>query len=82
MRTSLFAFLFAVNLSIVPANAAGGCGPGCHQTSWGACVVDGWGTGARVWNEIPAGARPCPPCEMVRLGPRKRACFQTNKDWL
>jgi hypothetical protein len=81
---SLLAFLlFAVNLGIVPANAADGCGPGCHQTSQGACVVDGWGTGARVWNECPAGARPRPPCGNGFVwSPRKRACFQTSKDWL
>ena len=84
MRASLLAFLlFAVNLSIVPANAADGCGPGCHATVYGACVVDGWGTGARVWNECPAGARPRPPCGNGFLwSPRKRACFQTSKDWL
>ncbi|MFL6839830.1 MAG: GCG_CRPN prefix-to-repeats domain-containing protein [Bradyrhizobium sp.] len=36
--------------SIGVAHAADGCGPGCHATQSGACVVDGWGTGARIWN--------------------------------
>jgi len=59
------------------ANAADGCGPGCHGTESGACVVDGWSAGAHVRNECPAGARPRPPC-----GPgyawRQRflACFE------
>ena len=39
------------------ANAAHGCGPGCHSARHGGCVVDGWGTGAPAWNECPAGAR-------------------------
>jgi hypothetical protein len=67
-----------------PANAFDGCGPGCHATISGACVVDGWGTGARVWNECPVTSRPRPPCG----GPdyvwsaRKHACFPRVKDWL
>jgi hypothetical protein len=71
-------------LSIVgEAHAADGCGTGCHRTSGGACVVDGWGTGARIRNECPATSRPRPPC-----GGRDfvwdrimQACFQTNRDW-
>jgi hypothetical protein len=35
------------------------CGPGCHVSVYGACVVDGWGT---VRNECPAGNHPRPPC--------------------
>ena len=58
MRPLLIVALFAIVPIIAPANAADGCGPGCHATSGGACVVDGWGTGAPVWNECPAGARP------------------------
>jgi len=73
----LIAALFAVALSAIgPAHAADGCGPGCHATIYGACVVDGWGTGARVWNECPAGARPTPPCPRDYVWrPRFRACF-------
>lgn len=37
---------------------AGGCGEGCHMTSGGACVVDGWDTGAKVRNECPATSHP------------------------
>jgi hypothetical protein len=48
--------------SFSAANAEDGCGPGCHSARNGACVVDGWEIGARVWNECPAGARPRPPC--------------------
>lgn len=77
MRTSLIAVLFLIVNSIVPASAADGCGPGCHSTSGGACVVDGWGTGARVWNECPAGARPRPPCPSAyQWRPKMHACFQ------
>ena len=36
------AVLFAGSLAIFgTANAADGCGPGCHSTAYGACVVDG-----------------------------------------
>jgi hypothetical protein len=53
------------------------CGPGCHATIFGACVVDGWGTGARVRNECPAGARPRPPCARDYFWSRQmHACFQ------
>jgi hypothetical protein len=72
------AVLFVGSLSILgAANAADGCGPGCHGTAYGACVVDGWGSGAALWNECPAGARPRPPCGegyVWRSG--FRACFQ------
>ena len=40
-------------------SASAGCGPGCHVSALGACVVDGWGT---VRNECPALSRPRPPC--------------------
>jgi len=43
--------------SVGSANAW--CGPGCHTSIYGACVVDGWGT---VRNECPAGNHPRPPC--------------------
>ncbi len=77
MRPLLIAALFAIVPIIAPANAADGCGPGCHATSGGACVVDGWGTGAPVWNECPAGARPRPPCGYGYAWSRSmRACFQ------
>jgi hypothetical protein len=39
--------------------ASAGCGPGCHVSALGACVVDGWGT---VRNECPVPSRPVPPC--------------------
>jgi hypothetical protein len=56
--------------------AADTCGPGCHFASNGGCVVDGWETGARVWNECPAGARPRPPCgEGYVWRSREKACM-------
>jgi hypothetical protein len=72
--------LFAVGT----ANAADGCGVGCHATGAGACVVDGWGTGAPVWNECPATSRPRPPCggSDYMWSSRKRACVPKVKDWI
>jgi hypothetical protein len=79
MRTFLIAALFAIVPGIGPASAADGCGPGCHSTPGGACVVDGWGTGARTWNECPAGAQPRPPCGYGYVWRRgKRACFAAD----
>ena len=40
------AVTLACGLSIYDAEAAGGCGRGCHETVQGACVIDGWTTGA------------------------------------
>ena len=82
MRT--FAFLFAVALlGMGPASAANSCGPGCHSTISGACVVDGWGTGAKVRNECPITTRPRPPCPLGFIWkPRWQACGQTVKDWI
>jgi hypothetical protein len=77
MRSLLIAVLFVGSLSIIArANAADGCGPGCHATLYGACVVDGWDRGRHVRNECPAGSRPRPPC-----GPgytwKSGGCFPT-----
>jgi hypothetical protein len=57
----LGAFLAVVALP-APASAADGCGVGCHSTSEGACVRDGWQEGLPVWNVCPATSRPSPPC--------------------
>jgi hypothetical protein len=72
------AVLFAATIGRIGlANAADGCGPGCHSTERGGCVVDGWGTRAPVWNECPAGARPHPPCGAGYVWrPRFLACFE------
>jgi hypothetical protein len=60
MRTLFVAALIAGSVSFFGlANAADGCGVGCHTSISGACVVDGWGT---VRNECPAGSHPRPPC--------------------
>ena len=78
MMKVVLAVLFAATVSnFNVANAADGCGPGCHSAPNGGCVVDGWGTGARVWNECPAGAQSRPPCGAgYAWRPRYRACFQ------
>ncbi|MBR0871464.1 hypothetical protein JQ633_13940 [Bradyrhizobium tropiciagri] len=85
VRISLLAFLTAAGLlGFSPAYAADGCGVGCHATVAGACVIDGWGTGARVRNECPATSRPRPPCGGTGFVWRRdlKACSQTTKDWL
>ncbi|MHC2338504.1 GCG_CRPN prefix-to-repeats domain-containing protein [Bradyrhizobium sp. USDA 4454] len=85
MRGCLLAILTAAALfGWAPAKAADGCGVGCHATVNGACVIDGWGTGARVWNECPATSRPRPPCGGHGFVWRRdfKACAQTTKDWL
>ena len=51
------ALMLAGSLLIVSAaNAADGCGRGCHATVSGACVIDGWTTGAFP-NECPVEER-------------------------
>ncbi|WP_425111620.1 hypothetical protein [Bradyrhizobium sp.] len=63
MTKWLFAAALTTALAgISTARANDGCGPGCHTAVNGGCVVNGWESGARVWNECPAGAHPRPPC--------------------
>jgi hypothetical protein len=72
--------LAAILSSSIPAAAGGLCGPGCHLTLYGACVVDGWGA---VRNECPVTTRPRPPCPIgYEWKPRQQACGQTVKDWI
>jgi hypothetical protein len=80
MRT--LAILLVVLLSsVIPAVA--GCGPGCHMTIFGACVVDGWGTGANVRNECPVTTYARPRCPIgYEWKFRRLACGQTVKDWI
>jgi hypothetical protein len=60
MRKFFVAVLLAgAVLAVYVSRAEAGCGPGCHMTFQGACVVDGWGT---VRNECPATSRPMRPC--------------------
>lgn len=85
MRAALLAVLTAgIFLGTHAAKAADGCGVGCHATVMGACVVDGWTSGARVRNECPATSRPRPPCGGHGYIWRRthQACMQTTKDWL
>lgn len=65
MKKSLAAILFVGGLLSLgaAAQAADGCGPGCHATLSGACAVDGWGVlPPGTQNECPAGARATRPC--------------------
>ena len=62
MRLLAATMLISIGLGVGAACAADGCGPGCHSTTSGACVVNGWETGAVRWNECPAGTHPRPPC--------------------
>jgi hypothetical protein len=56
MTKWLFAAALTTALAgISTARANDGCGPGCHTAVNGGCVVNGWESGARVWNECPAG---------------------------
>jgi hypothetical protein len=61
IRVFAAALVLAGGLSIVSAaNAADGCGNGCHATVTGACVIDGWTTGAFP-NECPVEERAFDP---------------------
>jgi hypothetical protein len=77
MRSAFLAVLLAGGvLTLGAANAADGCGPGCHSAPYGGCVVDGWGNAstAPVLNECPVGTRPRPPCPIGYIW-RYGACF-------
>ncbi len=80
MKALVSAILLVAALACIgTAKAAGGCGPGCHVTLFGACVVDGWGTGAQVWNECPATTRPRPPCTYPYVWHKRfHACFASD----
>ena len=84
MRLGLALTLFSIGLvsisGVGAANAADDCGPGCHSTVNGACVIDGWGSGrAHVWNECPAGAHPRPPCTPPYVWQKQaKACVNVN----
>jgi hypothetical protein len=79
MRRIVVATLLSACLCVGAAHAANDCGPGCHSTVQGACVVNGWETGAVAWNECPAGARPRPPCSERYVWNRNaKACIPAN----
>lgn len=81
MRTLVAAVFAGTLASVGIANAAGGCGPGCHTTPFGVCVVDGWERGAFIRNECPAGAQPRPPCYYPFVWrARERACVADQWD--
>ena len=72
MRSLLVTGLIAAGALLYCATAAdAGCGPGCHMSALGACVVDGWGT---VRNECPVPSQPRPPCP-VGLKWKHGACM-------
>ena len=62
IRPACFGALLAALALPAPALAAEGCGVGCHGTSEGACVRDGWQEGLPVWNVCPAESQPPPAC--------------------
>jgi hypothetical protein len=69
----LLSFAFAPS-----AYAAGGCGVGCHSTSEGGCVRDGWQQAMPVRNVCPATARASPPCGPYhRWSRRSMMCIPT-----
>jgi hypothetical protein len=75
MRSLLVTVLIAGGVLLYySATAAAGCGPGCHMTLYGACVVDGWGT---VRNECPVPSQPRPPCP-IGLQWRHGGCMPAN----
>jgi hypothetical protein len=79
MRFLVATMLLPTCLCIGAANAADGCGPGCHSTVNGACVVNGWETGAVKWNECPAGDHPRPPCPANYVWLKQaNTCFHLN----
>ena len=79
MRSVVAVTLLVAGLCAGAARAADGCGPGCHSAVNGECVVNGWQTGAAVWNECPAGAHPTPPCpERYVWRKQTRACMPAN----
>ena len=60
IRFACVGAFFVVFALAGPASATGGCGVGCHSTSEGACVRDGWQEGLPVRNVCPATSRPAP----------------------
>lgn len=76
---SFFVALFSIGLGIGAAQAADGCGPGCHTAVNGGCLVNGWETGTVAWNECPAGAHPRPPCGAYYVWrPHSKMCMRLN----
>jgi hypothetical protein len=71
LKNLVVADLFAGSLSIFgAANAADGCGPGCHNAPYGGCVVDGWSTGEVVWTSALPELGPVPRAETAKSGAR------------
>lgn len=63
IRNICFGAFLATLALTGPAAATGGCGVGCHSTSQGACVRDGWQEGLPVWNVACSPLRPISPME-------------------
>jgi hypothetical protein len=76
---TLFSIGLVVGLGLGASRAAGFCGVGCHAAIYGGCVVDGWESGAAVWNECPAGAHPRPPCgQYYSWRKHSKTCMRVN----
>jgi hypothetical protein len=77
LRLVRLGFSLMVFAIAAPANAADGCGPGCHGSPGGACVRDGWEQALPVRNECPATSRPSPPCgRYYRWSARAMMCIE------
>lgn len=79
LKKLILAIMFITGLALEAANAADGCGVGCHGTVYGACVVDGWTVGVFP-NECPAAAAAlsrqlCPRGYILRSG----ACSKNGR---
>jgi hypothetical protein len=75
----LFSIGLVVGAGVGPSRATGFCGVGCHVAIYGGCVVDGWESGAPVWNECPAGAHPRPPCgKYYSWRKHSKTCMRVN----
>ena len=79
MRLVIATVLLTIGIGLGAAQAADACGPGCHSAIYGGCVVDGWESGAAVWNECPAGAHSRPPCYAPHVWRKHaKACMYLN----
>jgi hypothetical protein len=83
LRNLFVAVLFASSFSIFgAANAADGCGPGCHSAPNGGCVVDGWTALAQFITNALLGLDPVARAQLVwpgDLGPASTKSQRTGR---
>lgn len=68
MKLTVALILFSTCFGAGAANAADGCGVGCHAAVNGGCVVNGWEVGAVAWNECLPEHTPCRPARNAMSG--------------